>query len=386
MLKSVKVLTLCVVCFALAACGGGGGGTASSVPESRTGKFVDGPVEGLTYESGSQKGVTDASGTFRYEEGKAVKFSVGGILIGQATAQPVMTPITLARESNPSADATTDQVVARVRFLMAVSEIDAAGNMKIIASARSATLSQQIDFAAVSDQTLGTLVAQLGSTMSITAITAQTATDHLTGSLASINDTVPPSAPANLATSSVTDKSVNLTWTASTDNIAVTNYWVYRDGEKIGQTQGTAFSDTTVTAGSSFSYLVRALDAAGNVSQASAAITVATPAVQPAGDKTAPSAPGNLKVTTFDDRRDVSLAWDAATDNVGVSGYSVYRNGILIGQSATVTTFVDTTTEPATTYTYQVEAFDAAGNRSAQNSGVTIKTFGVTIIAGGQLQ
>lgn len=386
MLKSIKVLTLCVVCFALAACGGGVGGSSAPAPEFKTGKFVDGPVEGLTYESGSQKGVTDANGTFKYEEGKAVKFSVGGILVGQATAQPVMTPITLARESNPNADATTDQVVARVRFLMAISEIDAAGNMKIITSARSATLSQQIDFAGADDQTLGTLVTQLGSAKSIAAITSQVATDHLAGSLATINDIVPPSAPANLATSSVTDKSVNLTWSGSTDNIAVTGYWVYRDGEKIGQTQGTTFSDTTVAANSSFSYLVRALDAAGNVSQASAAITVGTPAAQPAGDKTAPSAPANLKVTTFDDKKDVSLTWDAATDNVGVTGYSVYRNSILIGQTTTATAFVDVTTEPATTYTYLVEAFDAAGNRSAQGTGVTIKTFGITIIAGGQLQ
>lgn len=386
MLKSVKVLILYVVCFALAACGGGGGGSVSSAPESRTGRFVDGPVEGLTYESGSQKGVTDTNGTFRYEEGKPVKFSVGGILIGQATAQPVMTPITLARESDPNAGATTDQVVARVRFLLAISEVDAAGNMKVIASARSATLSQQIDFAGVTDQTLGSLVTQLGSTKSITAITNQAATDHLAESLTKINDTVPPSAPANLATSSVTDKSVTLTWTAATDNIAVASYWVYRDGEKIGQTQGATFSDTTVTAGSSFSYLVRALDAAGNVSQASAAITVATPSAQPAGDRTAPSAPGNLKVTTFDDRKDVNLTWDAATDNVGVAGYSVYRNAILIGQTTTATTITDTTTEPATTYTYLVEAFDAAGNRSVQSNSVTIKTFGVTIIAGGQLQ
>lgn len=386
MLKSVKVLILCVVCFALAACGGGGGGATSAAPESRTGRFVDGPVEGLTYESGSQKGVTDANGTFRYEEGKAVKFSVGGILIGQATAQPVMTPITLARESNPTADATTGEVVARVRFLMAVSEIDGAGNMKVIASARSATLSQQIDFAGVTDQTLGSLVSQLGSIKSIAAITSQAATDHLTGSLATINDTVPPAAPTNLAVATVSDKSVTLTWTASTDNIAVTGYWVYRGGEKIGQTQGTTFSDTTVTADSSFSYLVKAVDAVGNVSQASAAITVSTPAAQPAGDKTAPSVPGNLKVTTFDDRKDVSLTWDATTDNVGVTGYSVYRNNILIGQTTTATAFVDVTTEPATTYSYLIEAFDAAGNRSAQGTGVTIKTFGVTIIAGGQLQ
>ncbi|MFB7512825.1 glycosyl hydrolase family 8 [Streptomyces sp. NPDC056144] len=94
------------------------------------------------------------------------------------------------------------------------------------------------------------------------------------------------------------------------------------------------------------------------------------------GDTTAPSAPGGLR-TTATAPTSVSLAWDAATDNVGVTGYNVYRGGTLVG-TASGTSYTDTGLTASTAYSYTVKAKDAAGNLSAAST-----TLGVTTPAAG---
>lgn len=100
-------------------------------------------------------------------------------------------------------------------------------------------------------------------------------------------DTTKPSTPTNLAGSAVSSTQINLTWTASTDNIDVAGYDVYRGGSKVATVTTLSFGDAGLTAGSAYSYYVIAKDAAGNPSPQSATITVATP--QP------PQAIGNLQ-------------------------------------------------------------------------------------------
>lgn len=90
------------------------------------------------------------------------------------------------------------------------------------------------------------------------------------------------------------------------------------------------------------------------------------------GDTTPPSVPSNLAVTGTTSST-ASLSWSPSTDNVGVTGYRVYRNGTQVGTS-TGTTFTDTGLSASTHYTYTVAAFDAAGNVSSQSSGVTATT------------
>jgi len=90
------------------------------------------------------------------------------------------------------------------------------------------------------------------------------------------------------------------------------------------------------------------------------------------GDTTAPSVPANLAVTGVTSSS-ASLSWSQSTDNVGVAGYRVYRNGVQVGTTAG-TTFTDTGLSASTRYTYTVAAFDAAGNVSAQSSGMTATT------------
>lgn len=69
----------------------------------------------------------------------------------------------------------------------------------------------------------------------------------------------------------------------------------------------------------------------------------------------------------------VRLNWTASTDNVGVTGYKIYRNGTQIGTSAT-NLFIDDTASPTTAYNYTVSSYDAAGNESAQSSPQAVTT------------
>ncbi len=84
-----------------------------------------------------------------------------------------------------------------------------------------------------------------------------------------------------------------------------------------------------------------------------------------ATDTQAPSVPANLQATASSSTQ-IALSWSAATDNLGVSGYKVYRNNAEIG-SSTATTFSDSGLAPETSYTYTVTSLDAAGNVSASS-------------------
>ncbi len=89
-------------------------------------------------------------------------------------------------------------------------------------------------------------------------------------------DTQAPSAPTNLASSNVATTSLTLSWTASSDNVGVTGYDVYENGTSIGSVTSTSANVTGLTAGTSYSFYVKAKDAAGNVSSASNTINVTT--------------------------------------------------------------------------------------------------------------
>lgn len=89
-------------------------------------------------------------------------------------------------------------------------------------------------------------------------------------------DSTAPTAPANLTSPSKTDTSITLSWSASTDNVGVSFYEIYRGQSKVGSTSGTTYTDTGLTANTSYSYKVHAKDAAGNLSAASQTLNVTT--------------------------------------------------------------------------------------------------------------
>ncbi|PWF46669.1 carbohydrate binding domain-containing protein [Massilia glaciei] len=181
-------------------------------------------------------------------------------------------------------------------------------------------------------------------------------------------DSTPPSAPGPVTSSQLTDRSVKLAWTASTDNVAVTGYKVFRDNVLAGSTTTNSFTDSALSASTAYSYTMLAFDAAGNQSgrNTGASITTRAPDAMP------PTVPGKPVASGFTSSSLV-LGWTASTDNYGVAQYNVLRNGVKIGTSA-VTSFSDTGLSPATVYNYTIEAVDAAGNVSAQSASTAATT------------
>jgi glucose/arabinose dehydrogenase/chitodextrinase len=180
-------------------------------------------------------------------------------------------------------------------------------------------------------------------------------------------DGIKPTVPGNLTATAGTSQVV-LNWEASTDNAAVTGYRIYRAGTQVGSVNGTTltFTHTNVAPGT-HSYTVRAIDAAGNLSDPSNTQTVTL------ADTQAPTVPGTLAGSAASPTR-VNLTWGASTDNVGVTNYEVYRNGLLLAGPGNVTSYADTTTVASTTYQYTVRAVDAVGNRSGESNTLTVTT------------
>jgi hypothetical protein len=89
-------------------------------------------------------------------------------------------------------------------------------------------------------------------------------------------------------------------------------------------------------------------------------------------DTQAPTAPTNLQPSA-PDSNEIDLSWSPSSDNVGVAGYEVLRNGTQIGTSSS-TGYQDLKVTPSTTYNYTVEAYDAAGNISQPSNTATITT------------
>ena len=104
----------------------------------------------------------------------------------------------------------------------------------------------------------------------------------------------------------------------------------------------------------------------------------------PGGDTSAPSTPGSLSASAVSSSQ-INLSWSAATDNVGVTGYKVFRNGTQTGTS-TGTLYQDVGLSASTTNVYTVQAYDAAGNISSQSSGDSATTLAASTGGGTDFQ
>ncbi|WP_410622460.1 PQQ-dependent sugar dehydrogenase [Amycolatopsis sp. cmx-8-4] len=190
-------------------------------------------------------------------------------------------------------------------------------------------------------------------------------------------DTQPPGVPGNPRVSDLVCDAVTFSWNAATDNVGVAFYDVYHDGQLMKSVSGSTLSTSlTVVGGVTWGLYVNARDAAGNVSQASTTVPITPPQCQP--DTQAPSAP--TKLTGSASGTTVTLNWTAATDNIGVRAYDVYRGGAKAGTvtgTATAppaTTFVDSGLAANTSYSYYVVARDAQANVSAPSAATTVTT------------
>jgi len=101
-----------VLSMGLSGCGGGGGsGTTNKI---LTGTFVDAPVQGLSYSTKTQLGITDANGSYKYTNGETVTFRIGNLILGNVTAKKIITPLTLGGNTDLNTIGTKATNIARI--------------------------------------------------------------------------------------------------------------------------------------------------------------------------------------------------------------------------------------------------------------------------------
>ncbi|GAA0374731.1 hypothetical protein GCM10009530_26570 [Microbispora corallina] len=212
---------------------------------------------------------------------------------------------------------------------------------------------------------------------------AAQATDGPSPSPSPGGDVTPPSRPSGITLcppplpAGDTRGVVGLCWSASTDDVGVTGYEVYRLDTggfvKAASPTGTITVISGLIRSRVYTFYIVAKDAAGNTSEPSALVNAAavtgmyvSPTPTP-GDTTPPSRPAGLRDYCAYDFRGTSFCWNPSTDDVGVTRYDVYRQtatGYLRVGTTTSTFFMEGGLVTGRSYTYFVVAEDAAGNLS----------------------
>lgn len=184
------------------------------------------------------------------------------------------------------------------------------------------------------------------------------------------SDTTPPSAPAaptETAPSRPTE--VDLSWTSPTDNVGVTGFEIYANGTLVGATAQTTFTADELVSGDTYTFTIKARDAAGNLSAASAGLSETLPV-----DTQAPATP-QAPTAMSPYPTAVDLTWPATTDDWGVANYLVYRDGALVGTTAGTSLRVEGEVG-SHSYSFTIAAKDAAGNISPQSPATAVTTSG----------
>jgi chitodextrinase len=181
------------------------------------------------------------------------------------------------------------------------------------------------------------------------------------------SDVTAPTVPTGLASSAITLTGFTVSWTASTDAVGVTGYDVRRDGGTPVSVTATNYAFTGLTPGTLYNVDVRAHDLAGNNSAYCTALGVTTTA-----DSTAPSVPTGVASSAVTSSG-FTLDWTASTDNVAVTGYEVYLNGVSYATPASNSQVV-TGRAASTLYAVTVRARDAVGNWSALSTAINVTT------------
>ncbi|MGC4050554.1 MAG: DUF4082 domain-containing protein [Paludibaculum sp.] len=177
-------------------------------------------------------------------------------------------------------------------------------------------------------------------------------------------DTTVPSTPTGLSATPESSAKVNLAWTASTDNVGVAGYKVFRQGTQINTVFGNSYADTSVTAGNTYTYSVNAYDAAGNSSASSvdAGVTV------PSSNDTTPPVISGVSITALSSSS-ATISWvtnEPADTQVDFGPTSLYgTSSVLVPTLSPAHSVVLTGLAAATTYHFQVKSRDAAGNLAA---------------------
>jgi chitodextrinase len=183
-------------------------------------------------------------------------------------------------------------------------------------------------------------------------------------------DLIPPSIPGSLTASALSATQIELSWMASTDNVGVAGYQVFRGAALVSTTANNTFIDQGLTQNTSYTYTVKSFDAAGNVSGASSPASMTT---LTSPDTTPPSVSIGSPAANANVAGVISVA-ATASDNVGVVGVQFKVDGVNLGAeslSAPYTATWDTTLSVNGAHTLSAVARDAAGNLGT-SSAVTV--------------
>ena len=184
-------------------------------------------------------------------------------------------------------------------------------------------------------------------------------------------DTKAPTVPTEVTVTDITTTTAKVTWTASTDNVGVAGYNVYvNDSDTPVNSEtlvtGTEYALESLTAGTEYKVTVKAVDAAGNVSEGAVHTFTTAPS--------APSAPTEVTVTDVTATA-AKVTWKAPADNDSVVGYKVYLNNVQVNKELVTTTEYDLSELKETTdYSVTVCSVNAAGKESEKSAEVTFKT------------
>ena len=181
------------------------------------------------------------------------------------------------------------------------------------------------------------------------------------------NDDEAPTAPTNVVLNNITTSTIDATWSASTDNEAVTKYEVYANEDLNGETATTSYTLTNLNPNTTYAITVLAKDIANNGSAQSTAVNATT-----LTDNTPPTIPTNVTISNISGTS-FKVNWNASTDDTAVTGYEVYLDGVFNG-TTTNTNYTITGLTISTTYSATVLAKDAADNKSAQSTSVSQTT------------
>jgi hypothetical protein len=157
-------------------------------------------------------------------------------------------------------------------------------------------------------------------------------------------DTTAPSKPTNLRATTITDTSATLEWNASSDNVGVTGYEIFRGNNRIDTANGTRIVVTGLSKNTPYVFKVRAMDAAGNGTYSDP-----LPLTTLAGN-----GPTNLTFVRSGDTLGI-LRWQPPVDSSGVTGYQVSKDRNILGDfPETLYLFFDLT--PGVTHLFEVRA------------------------------
>jgi hypothetical protein len=191
----------------------------------------------------------------------------------------------------------------------------------------------------------------------------------------STTDTAPPVRSAGAPTGTLPVTTTSATLSLATDEDATCRYSTtagvgYASMTGSFTTTGArthSVSITGLTPGASRSYYVRCQDAKSNANPDDYLITFTV-----SKDSTSPTVPSGVTAAAASGSQ-IVVRWSASTDNMGVTGYKVYRNNAVVA-TLNALSYTDSGLTPATTYSYRVSAIDAAGNESGLSTAASVTT------------